>query len=412
MELIQMTSVALEKPCIRSGDKLSDRKFIYLDNGATSWPKPDSVIDAMTEFYRNVGVAAGRGATGRSAESDRIIEQCRHEISRLIGARNGHVVFCFNGTDGLNLAIGGLLRDGDHVVITDTEHNSVLRPVHEFARNGEIEFDVVPSKEGLLDPLSFAAVVQPTTRLICVSQVSNVTGILQDVAAITKACRESNPDVLILVDAAQAVGHTVVDVGALECDMLVASGHKGMLGPLGTGFLYLSDRAANQVRATRFGGTGTDSLSMRQPQTLPQRFESGNLNVAGIAGLLKGVQYVGEQGIEKIADHERQLANRLVHSLQDSQNVEVYGNMAEDTVRTGVVSFNIAGQDPQTVAMILDNEFGIQVRSGLHCSPLMHQSLGTSSTGGTLRASFGVYNTLEDVGQLVTAITQLSGQLV
>ena len=408
--MIRQTSVGLKKPCIRSGDKLSE--FIYLDNAATSWPKPDSVIEAIASFYRDVGVAAGRGAAGRSAQSDRIIEQCRHEIATLINARKGNIVFCSNGTDGLNLAIGGVVRDGDHVVVTDIEHNSILRPVHEYSRLGTIEFDVVQSNKGVLSPSSFAASVQSNTRLICVSQVSNVTGVQQDITAIIKACRESNPDSLVLIDAAQAVGHTVVDVDSLCCDMLVASGHKGLLGPLGTGFLYLSNRAAEEVRATKFGGTGSDSMSLLQPESLPQRLEAGNPNVGGIAGLLNGTQFINDRGIENIADHERKLANRLIHALLNSQGIEVYGNVTDDSIRTGLVSFNLVGQDPQTVAMILDNEFGIQVRAGLHCSPLMHQSLGTSTMGGTLRASFGIYNNSDDVDQLVSAITQLSGQLV
>ena len=239
----------------------------------------------MVDYYRNVGVAAGRGSSDMSAQVDRMVQTCRHELARLINVRSGHIIFCFNGTDGLNLAIAGMIRNGDHVVATDIEHNSVLRPVNEYKNRGTISFDIVNSNAGVVEPQSVASLVSGITRLICVSHVSNVTGIEQDIAAISAACKGVNPDSFLLVDAAQSMGHIPVDVQALGCDILVSSGHKGLLGPLGTGFVYLSDRAAEQIRATRFGGTGNNSESTVQPTTLPYRLESGNLNVGGIAGL-------------------------------------------------------------------------------------------------------------------------------
>lgn len=214
----------------------------------------------------------------------------------------------------------------------------------------------------------------------------------------------------MIVDAAQSVGHVPIAVEPLGCDILVASGHKGLLGPLGTGFIYLSPRAADQIRPLRFGGTGSNSESLRQPKSLPHRLEIGNLNVGGIAGLLAGVEYVTGRGIEDIASSENQLANRLIQALNSLTGVQVY--CADHPRRTGVVSFNIQGQDPQSVAVLLDSEFGIQLRAGYHCAPLMHRALGTDSIGGTLRASPGVFNTHAHVDALVNAVKQLSSQLV
>ena len=389
---------------------MNEREFIYLDNAATSWPKPDCVVDAVANFYRDNGVAAGRGSTQRASQADRIIDQCRVEIARLINAQAEQIIFCFNGTDGLNMAIGGMIRNGDHVVMTDTEHNSVVRPINEFARSEKISFDSVKSQAGILAPQSFITAIKQETRLICVSHVSNVTGIQQDIPAIVDSCRRSNSESFVLLDAAQSVGHIPVDVQALGCDILVAPGHKGLVGPLGTGFVYLSERAASEIRATRFGGTGTNSEMVLQPDQLPQRLESGNPNVGGIAGLLQGVGFIQNEGVDSIAAHERELADRLIESLQDNDAVELYGSGSAN--RTGLVSFNIRDNDPQTVSVILDNEFGIQLRAGYHCSPLMHQSLGTDVAGGTLRASVGFFNSEEHIDRLVAAINQLAGQLV
>ena len=389
---------------------MGNKQFVYLDNAATSWPKPDVVLDAIQNYYRHVGGAAGRGSTGRSGDANRIVAQCRLEIARVLNAQDGHIVFCSNGTDGLNTAIGGVLRDGDHVVISDTEHNSVLRPVNEWARQGRITFDLVHSRNGALDPEAIAAAVKAKTRLACLSHVSNVTGIEQDIRLLISAVKGANPEILVLVDGAQSVGHIPVDVDEFGCDLLVAAGHKGLQGPLGTGFLYLNSRAAEIVRPTRFGGTGTQSESVFQPQEMPYRLEAGNLNVGGIAGLLAGVRFVAERGVAKVAADERRLACRLANSLRQISGVHLYGR--DDSTGTGVVSFNLRNQDPQTVAAILDAEFGIQIRSGYHCAPLMHKQLGTESIGGTLRASVGLFNTEEDVENLASAVGQVAGQYV
>ena len=389
---------------------MTDSNFVYLDNAATSWPKPESVVNAIVDYYREIGVAAVRGSSARSMDVDRMVEQCRVLLARLINADSGQIVFCFNGTDGLNTAIGGMIRQSDHVVTTDMEHNSVLRPVTEYASQGKITLDMVNSHEGFVDPNRIASAVKSNTRLVCVSHVSNVTGCEQEIADIVTATRDSNPDAFVLVDAAQSAGHIPVDVQALRCDMLVSSGHKGLLGPLGTGFIFLSPRASEEIRPVRYGGTGSSSESLRQPHPLPFRLESGNPNVGGIAGLLQGVQFVKNCGIERIASKELQLSNNLVDSLRQIEGVSLY--CTDNSARSAVVSFNIADQDPQSIAALLDSEFGIHLRAGLHCAPLMHKSLGTDVLGGTLRASPGWFNTEMDIERLVDAIASLASQLV
>ena len=389
---------------------MGDSSSVYLDNAATSWPKPDGVIDAIARYYRDFGCAAGRGATRRSQEVNRTIDRCRLEIARLVGGKAANVVFCFNGTDGLNMAIAGMVRPGDHVLTSDLEHNSILRPLNSMQQAGSIKYDVVPSEMGWIDPARFASMVGTNTKLICISHVSNVTGMRQDVAEIIAACRAKNGSIFVLLDAAQSVGHIPVDIRSLECDLLVASGHKGLLGPLGTGLVCLSDRARDEIRPVRFGGTGSQSDSIVQPEEMPFRLEAGNLNAGGIFGLLDGIQFVSRTGVEKVAAHEKAMSDHLIRGLQKRDNVQIYG--WDEERATSLVSFNIRNHDPQSVAGLLDAEFGIQVRAGYHCAPLMHQALGTDSCGGTLRASPGIFSTVQDLDRLIDAVEQLSSQLV
>ena len=316
-------------------------------------------MNAISEFYRELGVAAGRGQSGKSVQVDRLIDSCRVELARFINADSGHIVFCFNGTDALNIGISGIVCDGDHVVTTDIEHNSVLRPVNEHAQLGRIHIDIVKSTDCVVNPDDVAAAIKADTRLVCISHVSNVTGVEQDVASITEACRKVNPDIFVMVDASQSVGHAIVDVEVLGCDILASSGHKGLLGPLGTGFIYLSDRAAGTIRPVRFGGTGSQSESVLQPRSLPHRLESGNPNVGGIAGMLMGIRFVVERGIENIIQAENRLATQLVSELDDLNGVKLYGTQCPN--RTGVVSFNLDGMDPQSIAVVLGHSIWYSV---------------------------------------------------
>lgn len=386
---------------------MESNRSIYLDNAATSWPKPKAVTDEIARFYLELGAAASRGSSSRTAEVDRTIEQCRFEIANLIAAQANQIVFCFNGTDGLNMAINGLIQSNQKVVTSVLEHNSVLRPLHEKQRTDHIQLDLLQCTNGEIDLHDCERTIGADTDLCCVSHVSNVTGCIQPIAEIASICKRH--DVLLIVDAAQSVGHIDVDFEALGADVLVASGHKGLLGPLGTGFLCLSERAANQIRPTRLGGTGTTSESVQQPEQLPYKLESGNMNVGGIFGLLAGVKYIVNQGVAQLAAHEQSLRRQLTDSLNQSSKAAVY---CPDKPSTGVLSFNLPGQDSQMLAALLDSAFGIQVRAGLHCSPLIHKHLKTEDSGGTIRVSPGVFNTAEEIEYLAGAIQRLSQQLV
>ena len=381
---------------------------IYLDNAATSWPKPPNVVAELSRYYSELGVAAGRGTSAIATEVDRTIEQCRSAIAKLINCDSKHVVFAFNGTDAINMALHGLIENSDGVVTSAIEHNSVLRPLKHLERNGQINLSIADAPDGIISLDHLKQLIRPSTKLCCVSQASNVTGLVQPVLEIAKLCKAN--DVMLVIDAAQSVGHLPVDFQELGCDVLVASGHKGLLGPLGTGFLCLSKRAANQIKPTRQGGTGTQSELVEQPNELPFRLESGNLNVGGIFGLLAGINFITETGIDALQTHERTLRDQLLDNIRRNDSILVHGQEPEN--RTGVISFNIVGQDCHTVAATLDSSFAIQVRAGLHCAPLVHDSIGSSKFNGTIRISPGAFSTQQQIEYVLDAINKLTTQLV
>ena len=378
---------------------------IYLDNAATSWPKPPSVLDAQIAFYRDFGVAAGRSGSFRAMQVQRTIEQCRSEIRQLINAHaDDSIVFGFNGTDVLNMAIHGWVRPGDHVVATVVEHNSVLRPLEWLRQRQQVSISLAGSDErGRIDLDSIRQSLAPRTRLVIASHVSNVTGVIQPIEALGALCREHG--VPLLVDACQSLGHIPVDVRRLQCDWLAASGHKGLQGPLGTGVLYLRSGVGAAIEPLRQGGTGTDSEQREQPASLPERLESGNPNSGGLFGLLAGVRSVAERGVEVIEEHERNWARRLCAGLREIASVRLI--CPDRDLATGIVSFVVEGHDPHELAMLLDSNHGIQVRAGLHCAPLMHRQLGTMDVGGTVRVSPGMNSTTEQIDRLLNALTNI-----
>jgi cysteine desulfurase family protein len=380
---------------------------IYLDNAATSWPKPESVYCAVDRYQREIGAAAGRGAYGAGLEADRIVAAARGGVARLIGAGDPRqIVFTASGTDSLNLALHGWLRTGDHVVATVAEHNSVLRPLRELIERQRIEVTRVPcDAAGFVDPDDLRRALRPATRLIAVVHASNVTGAIQPVREIGQIARAHGA--ALLIDAAQTIGHLPIAVDELGADLLAAPGHKGLLGPLGTGFLYIRSGREVELHSFRQGGTGTRSQEDRQPDSLPDKYEAGNLNLPGLAGLTAGIEYVEREGIAAIAAREAALMDRLRGGLQDIAGVTLYGR-AQSKACVGVVSLNIAGYDPQEAAMLLDAQFGIQARGGLHCAPSMHESVGTLAMGGTVRFSVGAFNSEADVDAAIAAVAELA----
>jgi cysteine desulfurase/selenocysteine lyase len=379
---------------------------IYLDNAATSWPKPDAVYRAVDEYQRSIGAAAGRGVYRSAQTSERIVAECRRRIADLVGiSQPKQVIFTLNGTDSLNLAIHGLLRPGDHVVTSVCEHNSILRPLHALGQSHQIETTIVGCDEsGFIDAAEVRAALRPNTRLIALAHASNVTGVVQPLADIGQIA--SQHKALFLVDAAQSLGHIEVRQAEIGWHLLAAPGHKGLMGPLGTGVLAIAAGIEEWLQPIRQGGTGSRSDDPEQPQSLPDRYESGNLNVSGIAGLGAGVAWLQERGLAEIHKHERELTGLLIEGLRNIPGVTVFGPPT-DSPRVGVVSFNLADFDPQEVAAALDSAAGIEVRSGLHCAPRMHAALGTAPAG-TVRASFGPFSTATDVETLVAAVREFA----
>jgi cysteine desulfurase family protein len=380
---------------------------IYLDNAATSWPKPDAVYAAVDAYMRNNGASAGRSGYSDAAEATRLVETVRRGVARLLGIGDSNrLVFTFNGTDSLNLAIHGVLSPGDHVVTTVIEHNSVLRPLRALEAAGAIEITYATcNAQGIVDPEGIKQALRANTRLVVMSHASNVTGAIQDVRAVAAITHER--EALLLVDAAQTVGHLTIDADVLGADMIAASGHKGLLGPLGTGLCYLRPGIEHHVRTIRQGGTGTHSEEDLQPEDVPTKFESGNRNMPGIAGLAAAVEYHRAKAYGAVRAHEQALMERLLVGLFEIPGVTVYGpSSAED--RVGLVSMRIEGYDPQEVAAALDSAHHIQVRPGLHCAPRMHEALGTIKSGGTVRLSVGQFNTLDEIDQTISAIAELA----
>jgi cysteine desulfurase/selenocysteine lyase len=380
---------------------------IYLDNAATSWPKPEVVYEAVDRYQRECGAAVGRGAYAEAIEAARLVDAARQSVAGLIGAGDARrVIFTLNGTDSLNLALHGLLREGDHVVTTVIEHNSVLRPLRRLEDAGRINVTRVGcDRHGFVDPDRVDDALRRGARLVALCHGSNVTGAVQMAGEIGRLARERGA--LFLLDAAQTLGRWPIDVAEMHVDLLAAPGHKGLLGPLGTGVLYVAPGVEGQLEPCRQGGTGSRSHLDRQPDELPDKYESGNLNAAGLVGLGAGVDWLRKRGLRAVVEHEMRLSARLLAGLRELPGVRVHGPLEAES-RAGVVSITIEGFDPQEVAGMLDAARRIQVRAGLHCAPLMHRALGTLEQGGTVRFSIGPFNIEEHVDAAIDAVRELA----
>ncbi len=379
---------------------------IYLDNAATTWPKPEAVYAAVDQYQREVGAPNGRSGYRDALTASQLVEEAREGIARLIGVEDPRqVIFTASGTDSLNLAIRGVVRPGDHVVTTVCEHNSVLRPLRWLAETSDVSVSYVPCDgQGIVSPDDLDAAIRPETRLVAVIHASNVTGALQPIEAI--ASRVHKQGALFLVDAAQSLGVVPIDVTRLGIDLLAAPGHKGLLGPLGTGILAIRPGVERQLQPLRFGGTGTQSDEDRQPDVLPDKYEPGNHNLPGLAGLTAAIAFLEDQTVE-IEQHHLELADLLLEGLQGIPGLHIHGPPIWAN-RTSVVSVTLEGYDPQELAAVLESSQGIQCRAGWHCAPKMHVALGTDRCGGTLRFSPGFTTRREDIEKVVTLFESLT----
>jgi cysteine desulfurase family protein len=380
--------------------------MIYFDNSATSWPKPPGVKAAMANFLDEIGANPGRSGHSRSIEAARTLYDAREALAALFNVRDPlRIVFTLNATDALNLALNGILRPGDHVVTSSVEHNSMMRPLRDLEKRG-VKLTVVPcSEEGSLDPEDVRKNIRSRTRLIALNHASNVTGALLPIREIGQATRRH--DLLFLVDAAQTAGVYPIDIDQDGVDLLAFTGHKSLYGPQGTGGLVLGERVREkEMNPFRLGGTGSRSEFEEQPDFLPDRFESGTPNGVGIAGLLAGLEFIEQTGIEAIRRHETGLIQRLIDGLKEIRRVKVYGP-GNGTDRVAIVSFNLDGLSPSETALRLDREFGILCRPGLHCAPSAHRTIHTFPEG-TIRFSFGVFNTRDEIGQALRALSLIA----
>lgn len=369
--------------------------MMYFDNAATSYPKPPEVIRAVTDTMEQVAGNPGRAGHAGALMGGRIVSACREKVARLVGARvKEQVIFTLNCTDALNLAIKGMLRQGDEVMVSPFEHNAVMRPLARYERDGQIRLRVMmPDENGLLTQKSVRDAMSPYTALCVLAHASNVSGIIQPAREIAAACHHYG--VPLLLDAAQTAG--VEDLKDVNADMIAFPGHKGLLGPMGTGVLYVGDM---RPRPLREGGTGSESESLLQPAALPDRYESGTVNLPGLAGLEKGAGYVLDH-LEQIAAGERALVETIKLRLSGIKNVRMVG--AFNAPRAGVISFNIGDMDSGEVADVLSDK-GFYVRGGLHCAPTAHAFYGLE---GAVRVSVGAFSTLKQTEALLDAIEEI-----
>ncbi len=385
-----------------------DQKVIYLDNAATSWPKPDAMLAAMADFSRRVGANPGRSGHRLSAEAARVVYGVRERLARLFNAPDElRVLLTANVTEALNLALAGLLRPGMHAITSGMEHNSAMRPLRALQRAG-VELSVVRcSPAGELDPADLKRAIKANTRLIALNHASNVVGTRLPLREAGIIAREHG--VLLLTDCAQTAGAHPLDMRAEQIDLLAFTGHKGLYGPMGTGGLVLGERVdIADLHPLKRGGTGSRSEEEEQPDFAPDKYESGTPNAIGLAGLGASLDWLAEKGVETIQTHERKLAEHLIKSLAEIEGVRVYGTR-DAAKQSPVISFTIDGLDNGRVGQWLDERYGILCRVGLHCAPAAHRTLGTFPDG-TVRFGLGVFNTAEQVDDALEAVREIAAQ--
>jgi cysteine desulfurase family protein len=377
--------------------------MIYLDNAATSFPKPESVYQALDRFARQSLANPGRAGHKMALEAEHALDDCRHRLNTLFGGKSPErFILTYNCTDALNIAFKGLLQEGDHVITTDLEHNSVSRPLRAFEKAGMITLTRVHADAaGTIDPEAVRNALTPKTRLVAMTHASNVLGTIQPVTEVGRLARDKG--VVFLVDAAQTAGVVPINISAMNIDLLAFPGHKSLMGPTGTGALYVSPEV--QLTPWREGGTGGDSSSETQPTEYPYYLEGGTPNVLGFAGLSAGIQFVEERDMKVIHHHEMNLIDRLWRALDEMPGFEVFGHRDLKN-RVSTLSFRSEILPATELGGILDQAFDIAIRPGLHCAPYIHRSVG-SFPDGLVRVSPGPFSTENDIDHLISALREI-----
>lgn len=379
-------------------------KIIYLDNGATSFPKPEEVYKFMDYFYRNFGVNPGRSGYDLCLEVGDMVENTRKMLTEFFnGSDPKRLCFTHNSTDALNLIIFGLLEPGDHAISTTIEHNSVLRPLYHLSLKG-VEVDYVPfDKNGFVDPEDIKKKIKKNTKLVIVNHGSNVIGTVQPVKEIGRVCKEHG--VVFAIDASQSAGKIPIDMKEMNIDIVAFTGHKSLLGPTGIGGLCVAEGV--EIKITRAGGTGVRSAQRTHLEEYPYRLEYGTHNVVGIAGLHAGVKWIIEKGLDDIHHQEMKLTQMLVDGLKEIEGVSLY--CQDDlTNHISVMAFNVNGMEAQDVGIMLDVDYNIACRTGLHCAPLVHEQLGTDKVKGAVRFGIGPFNTEEHIKTAIQAVKEIA----
>lgn len=382
------------------------KTVIYLDNAATSFPKPEEVYEAMLHHMKHFGANPGRSGHKMALEASRSIYRTRELLGELFHINNVmQIIFVSNATEALNLGIKGVLKSGDHVITSSMEHNSILRPIKTLEKIGVENTIIQCNKDGSICPEDIKKAIKSNTKLVVLTHASNVTGTIMPIVEIGKITKEAG--ILFLVDAAQTAGIYDINVDEMNIDILAMPGHKGLMGPQGTGVLYI--REGIEVMHSKEGGTGSRSEDLNQPLMLPDRYESGTPNTPGIVGLGAGVQFILNEGLDKIRNHEKDLTGYFIDQLEKIELVHIYG--PKDANKQGaVVSINIGDEDSSEIAYILDKIFDIGIRPGLHCASMAHKTIG-SFEQGTVRFSIGYFNTREDIDKAIEAIKNICSQM-
>ena len=368
---------------------------IYLDNAATTFPKPPEVYNSIMNYMMNIGTNPGRGASTASLAGNRVILNCRYALMDFFHFdKVENVIFTSNVTTSLNTLIKSSVKKGWHVITSSMDHNATLRPLNALFQKNIIELDIIPySKDGLINVDDFINTLKPSTKLVVLSHASNIIGSIQPLEAIGRICKDK--DIYFIIDVAQTAGVLPIDFYKLNCNALAFTGHKGLLGPQGTGGFLIDDKLNEQCTSFIEGGTGSLSSSIIQPDFLPDKFESGTLNAPGIAGLLEGINFINSQGLDSIRENEEYLCKKFIEGLLNIPSINVYGNTSIST-RTATISINSTKIDNSELGFIIDSEYGIITRTGLHCAPLAHKTIGTYPSG-TLRFGIGPFNDIKDI---------------
>jgi cysteine desulfurase family protein len=382
-----------------------NRKIIYLDNAATSFPKPEEVYKFMDYFYRNFGVNPGRSGYDLCMEAGEVVENTRKLLTKLFNGKDyNRLCFSYNSTDALNLIIFGILKEGDHAITTTLEHNSVLRPLYHLYKFNGIEVDYIPfDSKGFVDPDDFPKKFKKNTKLVIVNHASNVIGTIQPIKEIGRYCRERG--IAFAIDASQTAGKIPIDIEEMNVDIVAFTGHKSLMGPTGIGGLYVKEGI--EIRHTRAGGTGVRSAVRTHLYEYPYRLEYGTINTLGVAGLYAGAKWVEKKGIKNIYEYEMKLITILRRGLKEIEGVTLYcQNDLKNHI--SVLIFNIEGLEAMNTGTILDVDYNIACRTGLHCAPLIHEQLGTDKIKGAVRFSIGPFNTEEDVKTAIEAVKEIA----